>query len=197
MNKQTSLLLWLSDSFQVCHFPPGFLKSHTFLSEYEQWIFDSSSHRFSWCILNSAAVMISASHPLSPSCVLLLFLFSGSQVKKSCRNHIQQQRNTWAAAAATAAAAWALSRAETPNIYNNNTSAAPGSSSIHSAPTHTAAAANTVPPQSNFQLNCLKTIFYLFLFCLSVHSDRKNNYVLCPLDGSRWLWKLRQENQSC
>lgn len=51
-----------------------------FLWQYELWMSDSP-HRFSWCILNSTAVMISASHPLTPSCVLFLFPYSSSESK--------------------------------------------------------------------------------------------------------------------
>lgn len=42
---------------------------------------------FSWCILNSSPAMISATHPLTPSCVLFLFLCQRLRV----RQHFKMQ----------------------------------------------------------------------------------------------------------
>lgn len=46
-----------------------------------------SAGRFSWCILNSLPAMISAAHPLTPSCVLFLFLYQQLRV----RQHFKMQ----------------------------------------------------------------------------------------------------------
>lgn len=51
----------------------------------------------SWCILNSAAAVISASHPLTPSCVLFLFLWKQLRVAPSFRN--ESRFHTWKNAA--------------------------------------------------------------------------------------------------
>lgn len=56
----------------------GFWK-YTWTCPFTMWVVNCwLSHRISWCILNTT--MIRASHPLTPSCVLLLFL-SGSESK--------------------------------------------------------------------------------------------------------------------
>lgn len=74
-NHSCKRLLW---------FAPGIQMKLPFGSRSSEFV---SAGRFSWCILNSSPAMISATHPLTPSCVLFLFLCQRLRV----RQHFKMQ----------------------------------------------------------------------------------------------------------